>query len=218
MADEPLPTPDAPLGASFRRDFDAAQTPLAAARALQVLVRDTAGSSTVDGNLSVSGNTTLGNAAADTVVMNAKSITSPNRPMVLAYNSASDLNQTGAGATATVDFDTEIMDRGGDFSADTFTAPITGGYSVGGAVAMSGFATPNAIFVAVVTSNRTYGACNVSGIGGSIRAPYSVPLADMDAGDTLAIQVTVTGEAGNTITIAGSAAPLITFVAIHLVG
>ena len=171
-------------------------------------------------DLTVSGNTTLGNEAGDTATINAESITRPNAPAFLSYNSASDADQTGNGATATVDFDTEVYDRSGDFAADTFTASVTGIYHLTANVvifdtttAMSGFD------INIVTSNRTYSAStnvNIETAGNFVTLQVSAD-ADMDAADTASVTVRVNGGAGDTADILGSS-QLYTFFSGHLVG
>jgi len=62
------------------------------------------------------------------VIDDSDRMTNSSQPCFLAFNSATDNDQTGAGAIPTIDFDTEVFDQGNDFTADTFTAPITGRY------------------------------------------------------------------------------------------
>ncbi|KKL69275.1 hypothetical protein LCGC14_2116590, partial [marine sediment metagenome] len=71
-------------------------------------------------------------------------MTSPTQPAFLAYNSESDLDVTGDATYVTVDFNTEIFDQGGDFAADTFTAPVDGRYLLATSVLLGGleFAIP----------------------------------------------------------------------------
>lgn len=129
------------------------------------------------------------------------------RPMFLAYNSATDADQTGNSATPTVDFDTEVFDTAAAFSADTFTAPITGKYRLSARVHISGITgTPTIFFIRLITSNRSYvfedalTYATITERGLAIEA-----LCDMDAGDTATVQVQVNGLAGNTIDIYGEA-------------
>lgn len=133
------------------------------------------------------------------------------QPAFLAVNSVSDTNQTGAGTTATVEFDTEIYDQGGNFNntTDTFTAPVTGRYLFNistGLGGLSGLMTQ--LIYTLVTSNRTYQIekCNpfvqADGTNTQFVANGSV-IADMDAADTALVQVKISNGAGDTASIIG---------------
>lgn len=150
--------------------------------------------------------------------------TMPLQPAFLAYNSADDTNQTGAGTTATVEFDSEIYDQNSDFNTttDTFTAPVTGRYHFDTNVrfeALTAAMTNAAIFL--TTSNRTYrgtslspGAVQTSGNGCSFSISTD---ADMDASDTAIVQVAIFNGAGDTATISGDGTAMITRFSGHLV-
>ncbi len=163
-------------------------------------------------------------ASATGTVMSALDtgeITYPLQPAFLAFNSATDTNQTGAGATATVDFDTEVFDQNGDFSADTFTAPVTARYYLSSMVNFSSLtAAMTTLNTTIVTSNRTYyiGDINTGTArdGGSQLSSGSSALADMDVGDTATVQVLIANGAGNTAGITGSATLLLTYFSGHL--
>jgi hypothetical protein len=152
----------------------------------------------------ISGNTTLGDASTDTVTMNAKSITKPNFPAFQAFNSVLDANVTGDGTVATVDVDSELFDRGGDFASDTFTAPITGIYLFGGTIHLADIAAGHTdvearLFVNGTTPFRIL-RMDPTGIditGGSVRIPWC-KLMSLSASNTVVLQVTVTG---STLTI-----------------
>ena len=168
----------------------------------------------VTGNLTVGGNTTLGDAAADSLTINAGVYSAPNQPAFLAYNSSGDANQTGNGAVATVDYDTEVFDQAGNFSADTFTAPVTGRYLLCAQVridSMSALMSNQAI--QIVTSNRTY-RCeqDIAPSGGGAAISVNIcSVCDMDSGDTAFVQVVVTGGVGDTAGISGSSTLLTCF-------
>ncbi len=139
----------------------------------------------------------------------------PLQPAFLAFNSANDTNQTGAGATVTVDFDTEVFDQGGDFSADTFTAPITGNYNLSSWVRSDNLSSAMTLGnLSIITSNRTYrynmNPYNQSD-SGSLASFTVSALADMDALDTAIVQLTISSGAGNTATISGNASLMVTF-------
>ena len=151
------------------------------------------------------------NGANGVVISAAGEVTKPLQPAFLAYNSADDTNQTGNGATVTVDFDTEVFDQGGDFAADTFTAPVTGKYQLNVQVQVSNLsAAMTGLNLSLITSNRTYYYLTVVATSGSFT--YILPvLADMDAADTAYVSVTITGGVGDTATIEGSASCPTTF-------
>jgi hypothetical protein len=97
---------------------------------------------------------------------------------------------------------TEILDSGGNFSNGTFTAPVTGKYLLAGSIAMEGLDAVNhlSITIYIVTSNRIYSCwfggpspCQVS--TGRFTPSFS-RIADMDAGDTAYLQLSVSGPEG----------------------
>lgn len=133
----------------------------------------------------------------------------PAQPAFLAYNSATDDNQTGNGAVATVDFDTEIFDQGADFTGDTFTAPVSGRYLLHAEVRVTGITSAaDTLSIALVTSNRTY--TNIwdatNAIPGSVTRVMST-VADMDASDTVTVTCTGSGESSDVMDIVGAATP-----------
>ena len=163
--------------------------------------------------------TGIGSAGADQLSLIAGGVeavraTSGNVTMAsnacfLAHNSVTDVDQTGNGAQATVDFDTEIFDQGGDFAADAFTAPVTGRYLLTATVQILSMTTAaDGATLRIVTSNRTYRG-NRFDLGGDFPPVLGLTMsavADMDAADTATVTVAVTGEASDLIVdIEGSA-------------
>lgn len=134
----------------------------------------------------------------------------PSKPRFLAYNSVTDSNVTGAGAAVTVDFDTEVFDEGGDFTGDTFTAPVTGHYQFNVQVRVSGLSAATDFLMSLVTSNRTYFGRWNSPPNSTFTGTLSV-LADMDAADTAHVTMQVSGMAGNTADIDGGGNGVSTF-------
>lgn len=132
-------------------------------------------------------------------------ITKPLQPAFHAYNSANDSNVTGDGTAFTIDFDSEVYDRGSNFSADTFTAPVSGVYPLKVHVFTVGYdGTQTTVALDIVTSNRTYRFEKPAPSTGNHSFAYSVD-ADMDASDTAHVELTVSG--GNkVITVVGTAA------------
>lgn len=106
----------------------------------------------------------------------------------LAYNSADDTSVTSG---STVDFDTEIYDEGGNFSSDTFTAPVTGRYLLAATVHISNtLGAQNNCGARIVVSNHTGGfflgyTALVTGAQHSFSGSVVV---DMDASDTATVQ------------------------------
>jgi len=135
-------------------------------------------------------------ACAGANVMEFKSggeITMPLQPAFSAYNSATRSNVTGDGTNYTVVYDTEIYDRGGDFnnSTYTFTAPVTGIYSLKGCVLLTGLNNaPTQLNISLVTSNRTYNAeVNSSAFPVGNYQMDMIRDCDMDAGDTAVVKI-----------------------------
>lgn len=121
------------------------------------------------------------------------------QPVVIATPSGTDSDITGDGTVATLQWETEITDQGGDFAANTFTAPVTGSYLITGGTRITGIVAGHTTgTINVVTSNRSYngdviGDCAaVAGAGGQISFTWAV-IADMDAADTCTITLTGVG-------------------------
>lgn len=145
--------------------------------------------------------------AASIVYHAAGYLNFPRQCAFLVGNTATDTNQTGNGATATVDLDGEVFDIGGNFASDTFTAPVTGKYFLQGYISLNNFgAGANTAQAILNTSNRQYVAKYNPLPTTNVEAGYPVEaVADMDAGDTATLQIIVSGMAGNTVNIQGNA-------------
>ena len=132
--------------------------------------------------------------------------TNSGQPTFLAHNSASDDNVTGNATVATIDFDTEIFDQGADFSADTFTAPVTGRYFLSASVTFSGVTSvADLAQMRIVTSNRNYQSRYDLTNGLPSRLTIHVnAVADMDSSDTVTVTLQVNGEASDVVDIDGS--------------
>ncbi len=129
------------------------------------------------------------------------------QPAFLAYNSADDVDVTGNGTTATVDFDTEVYDQGGDFAADTFTAPVTARYLLTTNVLFFGLtAAADSVVFRIITSNRNYQlqTINTNDLPSTMSLALSI-VADMDAADTATVTLVVNGEASDVVDIDGDA-------------
>lgn len=130
----------------------------------------------------------------DWMILNPKQVHSA----FSAYSTVAQTNVTGNGVLATVVFGGEVFDKGGDFDGtSTFTAPVTGAYDLKTALSLGDLAAVNTdALLQIVTSNRTYeiyynpGAAEASGAYGQGSGAVAA-LADMDAGDTAVIKITV---------------------------
>lgn len=139
------------------------------------------------------------------VATTAGEVTLPLTPAFLATHTLAQDNVTGAGATVTVNFTTEIFDQNGDYDGtNTFTAPVTGRYRFSanvGMVQLSVLATGSVW--SIVTSNRGYNCLDfapgpIMDASTGMAFNFST-LADMDAADTCTVAVSVSGLGGNTV-------------------
>lgn len=170
-------------------------------------------SGTIDGV--VIGGTDPQDATVDELVSNGNH-TQPNMPAFLAYANAAQNNVTGDGTNYTVQFNTEVFDRGGDFASNTFTAPVAGIYRLTAAAHIQNAAGSGNVFFDIVTSNRTFR--HLQGTSGENETKFLSCLADMDAGDTAIVQVAISALGGDTADIYGDAGSLWTYFCGELVG
>jgi len=116
-------------------------------------------------------------------------ITQPTQPAFLAIPASTQQNP---GNNTKIEFDTEIFDQGGNFSNDTFTAPVDGRYQLQGWLRCTGgldTATEYQGFQ-LVTSNRSYTWIIDPDMFDSSGAHFTINfavLADMDVNDTAVI-------------------------------
>jgi hypothetical protein len=132
------------------------------------------------------------------------SITKPLQPAFLVKPSSTQTN-FNQGQTITIDFGTEVFDNNGDFSSNTFTAPVTGRYALQFAIQINDISNQDSstyYYIEMNTSNRPY--YNLSSIDqavGSSAGQYYFTLsasclADMDANDTVTCRVVQGGTSG----------------------
>jgi hypothetical protein len=131
------------------------------------------------------------------IVDDSGQTTNTSQPAFLAVGGAQG-NATGDGTAYTVTFGTEIFDQNADFDgASTFTAPVKGSYYLQTSVTCSDLAVAHtAGLLQIVTSNRNYNLFygNIGALlaGGGFSANLSGSvLADMDAGDTATVVLTI---------------------------
>ena len=115
-------------------------------------------------------------------------MTMSSQPAFLAQPSSQQANLS-LDPSPTIVFGTEIFDQNGDFSSNTFTAPITGRYQLQVMVRADNVDTAaNFCRIVIVTSNRNYIAgmidpARLTGDPGEWNF-NGIVLADMDANDT----------------------------------
>jgi len=150
----------------------------------------------------VDGITTSANATAISISADEE-VTMPLQPYFLANMGSNVSNITGTGNTYTIIWTTERYDIGSNFTTSTYTAPITGKYLITSSVHIANMTggTLTAIGSNIVTSNRTYGNYYYSASidNGTTRTVKNSTVADMDAGDTIIIQIRVNGLSSNVV-------------------
>ena len=166
-------------------------------------------------SLTVSGNTTLGDAAADSLTVNAGVFSAPNIPAFLAVNSADDTDVTGNGTTYTVICNTEIYDQGANYNNGTgvFTAPTAGRYHFELCAFVDQISASTEFRVTLVTSNRSY-TTNRAGLASTAWSQTSIFMstyADMDANDTASMTAYVNGLGADTADVLGGGNQLTRF-------
>ena len=130
----------------------------------------------------------------------------PAHPCFAAFNGDADTDVTGNNAAATIDFDEEIFDQGGNFASDTFTAPIAGRYEILTVVRIDGVTADSQVSnLAIVSSNRTWGSYQQFGTAVSPAGNRNGAIIDMDAGDSVTIVLTNGGESDNVHDTGGGA-------------
>ncbi len=101
-----------------------------------------------------------------------------------------DAQQANIQHAETVAFATETFDQNGDFSSNTFTAPVTGRYQLNINLRVDNIAVSgNYSRIELVTSNATYSIGMIDATSAFSASPgewffVGVVLADMDASDT----------------------------------
>lgn len=149
--------------------------------------------------------------------------TLPDQPAFLAYRSSDVTNITGNGATYTVIFDTAQYNVGSGYNTGTgtFTASSAGVYSFDVLVNVSGLSSVmtgsriNLVISGSGASVGTYALVSSNPYGSRNTLTGVITLAGslsvyMAASDTARVEVIISGGAGNTADVQGSASPFVT--------
>jgi len=144
----------------------------------------------------------------------------PQQPSFLAYNSVTDAD-IAKDTYVTVDFDTEVFDIGGNFAADTFTAPKSGKYFLSTCIRLEQLdSAADHYQLKIETSNRIYvNILDPGQFAGDVNY-WSMNLAvvvDMEEGDTAIVQIKQTAGAVQT-DIFGNATSVQTYFSGYLLG
>lgn len=190
----------------------------------EVLAATTAGSVTVGTTTGAAatalwygtGDFTLASATGTVMsALDTGEINYPLQPAFLAYLATTVTNVTGSGAQyilGTGTALTEVFDQNSDFNTNgTFTAPVTGRYQLQFTVRVTGCTVATTFDYVLVTSNRNWGFAIFRAASALDQVGTGVALADMDAGDTAQVRIQVSGEAGDTDDILGSASVFTSF-------
>ena len=148
----------------------------------------------------------LGSALGTTTHMafdETGAVTKPLQPCVLLTIPSKLVNQGGSDTQTDIAWGTEIFDIGADFATPSFTAPVTGKYFMSAQVGLSQCDT-NATFYQLyaVASNRTHYmgtiAPNYLFSSDASHMITATQIIDMDASDTLKIQLSQNDGASQT--------------------
>lgn len=129
-------------------------------------------------------------------ISSTNQITNSAQPCFLA-TTTTGTDVTGDGTAFTIVFGTEIFDNGANYDTGTgiFTAPVTGIYILAGSINVQDLTSSTTLWTNdIVTSNRTYRSnySNPWAIAYSTNTTQEFgTLADMDAGDTAYVVLTV---------------------------
>jgi hypothetical protein len=129
-------------------------------------------------------------------VLSTGEMTNTSQPCFQAESNATQSN-IAVGVTTTVVFASELFDQGGDFAANTFTAPVTGKYLLTISIGMSELDTAASWYlIRITTSNRSYShlleISKLLSADGFYRVNMAM-VADMDAADQAIVTVQQTG-------------------------
>jgi len=125
-------------------------------------------------------------------------VTKPLQPSFLAIRTSAVADVTGDGTAYTCVWNSEVFDRGSNFSSTTFTAPVTGLYHFDVGIMLIDIGSSHtSMYISLVTSNRTYltHQCNpyVQVVSTSQYSTTASFFVDMDASDTAYVVIQVDG-------------------------
>lgn len=131
----------------------------------------------------------------NTLIGAAKEMNFPLQPAFVAYNSAPVADVSGDASVYACVFDVELKDQGGDFAANTFTAPVTGKFFLGATIKLTDLGAGHTeAILSIVTTARTYSSyinCGAIRSSDNVCSLSICTLADMAATDTAIVQLTI---------------------------
>ena len=152
----------------------------------------------------------LGSALGTTTHMKFDSTGAITKPLQPAFQArpASTQENLAVNSHTTIAFGTEVFDVNSDFASNTFTAPVTGKYMLTASIYFNNLdISSNYYIIQLVTSNRNYD--NVVDTSSKDEdetySTYSISaLADMDASDTVYVNIFVSAGAAQADISTGS--------------
>ena len=156
-------------------------------------------------------------------INSAGAVTKPTHPAFLCRYAGSHLNATGNGTFVVINGNTEVFDRGANYTDGNFTAPVSGTYFFTSNLYLEGLTSATTTLYHVLeTSDDGYSSTEVSAMGMTID-PWSVRagngafsvtnswVIDMAANDTARCKVQVSGGSSDFVDIMGSSSTMNTF-------
>jgi len=139
---------------------------------------------------------------------NTGAVTMPNQPAFQAFGSVGNQDIDPSSSWNTIVLGTERFDNNADFSANTFTAPVTGKYQLNALVyLLNADSAASYSEIQIKTSNKAYQAIlSTNQFNGDLNylTLMASALADMDANDTAYVQVNIGGGAAQTDVSSGT--------------
>jgi hypothetical protein len=166
-----------------------------------------ADSAVFTGNADLGSNLLVGNSGSTGIaISSAGQVNMAAQPSFGAVSRTAQSNCTGNNTLATINFDTELWDIGGNFASHIFTAPVTGKYLLRTQVQVNAVTTSaSAINCMLLTSNRNWHIFQSPGIVTSQFTCVAAVVADMDASDTARVQLRINGEGSDIVDIQADA-------------